>query len=268
MNIREFTENLVDEIITLYENSEPRRISMIIRGKCYICNDKRLTPLDIDVSYEEYSNNRYGWIHCSRCSRYINEYLKYKAPYSLDKDVKSFEGRDIKFLRMSSSSKAINKETFIQRAQLGSGLYRSSMNHMCKSMFMIKTNKTIYHGISKKNWKKHIYTTVCWKPILHGNWGKKIVNDENIYSKSISLCNLILSNRSIFGYKPEDTDIVLGSGKRWYNLLKKEYDISNNINKIWYTFILCSIKKNYYIPTVINKIIFQYWFDMNNMLWG
>ena len=73
--MRKFTTDLIDEIIDNYENADSMRISMILRGKCYICNDKKLNPLDIQVTYENSHNvasnlsRRVGWIHCERCLR-------------------------------------------------------------------------------------------------------------------------------------------------------------------------------------------------------
>ena len=66
---RKFTTDLVDEIMSNYIAATPMRISMIARGKCYICNRRDITPIDICVTYDEtcnYNTNlakRVGWIH-------------------------------------------------------------------------------------------------------------------------------------------------------------------------------------------------------------
>ena len=290
--MRQFTVNLINEIISNYENADSMRISMIVRGKCYICNDKRLTPLDIHVTYENSYNSasnlsrRVGWIHCKRCTRYVQLHRYYKSPFSLEKKINGTI--PIRFMRKCRTPHKYGKGTIIglQNAELGTKLYDDARDYksgepitpspMCTFTIMENNNFVPWTGKTfttsflkyKRDVDTTIYGVVNWIPARHGKYGhyirKKYITPEDYLpnSKLIPLPALILFNRNLFGYKPEESKIIPGHSPHWKHHISKDYNRANAVERIWTMLLWCLEKKNIKIPpTPIMMKIFKSWYS-------
>jgi len=285
---RKFTIDLVDEIMSNYIAATPMRISMIARGKCYICNRTDITPIDICVTYDETSNyntnlaKRAGWIHCEECSKYVKLYRYYRSPYSLRENTKKYEGIRVRFLRKLERPFTRRYEIGLQRAELGSEL----MDNCPMSMFtMFNTKMHPWNGLTrmislppfgrsnslnimnKINSMCFIYAVVNWIPATHGQYGRRAdykLSVEQLnkpHCKLIPLCHLIFINRNLFGYSIEESKIIPGGSPNWIKRIGKEYERANRLTKKWDTLALCLERSGIRPPRVIMDKIFKMWFE-------
>ena len=286
-NLRNFTNELIDEIIDTYNNSRPMRITMITRGRCYICNRKDLTPLDIDVTYDMTCNaesnmsRRTGWIHCKNCAVYIRLFQYYNSPYSLNQHTDKYIGTPVKLLRNISTiihpenigPIRITTRTGVQHAVLGSIVSEPTC------MFtMLEGNKFYPWNGRNGNCSLRITApgTVRYrepKPscVVHAvvNWVSKRTRDRHgnykQLTKWVPLSNLIMMNPEIFGYKLEDSKIIPSMAPNWIEKVRHEYKRANKILEEWRVFIWCLMQMEITIPREIERKIFKMWFNMNTM---
>ena len=278
-NLRDFTNELIDEMIDTYNNAGPMRISMITRGRCYICNRKDLTPLDVGVTYDMTCNvesnmsRRTGWIHCKKCAIYIELFQYYNSPYSLNQQTDKYIGTPVKLLRNISTIIHPESRTGVQHAVLGSIVSEPTC------MFtMLEGNKFYPWNGRNGNCSLHITTsgTVRYrepKPscVVHAvvNWISKRTRDRRgnykQLTKWVPLSNLIVMNPDIFGYKLEDSKIIPSMAPNWIEKVRQEYKRAYEILKEWRVLIWCFMQKGIYLPQEIERKIFRMWFNMNTM---
>ena len=293
-NLRDFTNELIDEIIDTYNNSRPMRIYMITRGRCYICNRKDLTPLDIDVTYDMTCNaesnmsRRTGWIHCKNCAVYIRLFQYYNSPYSLNQHTDKYIGTPVKLLRNISTIIHPESRPGVQHAVLGSGVSAVASSNGSMKLYqdeptcmftMLESNKLYPWNGRNGNCSLHITTlgTVRYreptKPscVVHAavSFVSKRTRDRHgnykQLTKWVPLSNLIMMNPDIFGYKLEDSKIIPSMAPNWIEKVRHEYKRANKILEEWRVLIWCLMQTGTTLPREIERKIFKMWFNMNTM---
>ena len=282
--MKKFTTDLIDEIIDTYENVKPMRISMILRGKCYICENEDKTPLDIDVTYEithsENANMHHnrGWIHCKSCKKYIDLYNYYRSPYSVYKITDKYNGMRVKFSRVIPENlryKYNEKCVGYQDAYLGYKNFQASIFTMFNDREiqpwngMTRIMYTPHVGSHRRRKMPHcvVYALVHWNRRVDGDYGYKHRSSNNRdCQKLIPLRHLILFNRNIFGYSLEESKIIPGTSPNWKKRLRVEYEYANKASLKWDIFRWCLNKSDIKSPCeVIMKKIFEMWFNERDL---
>ena len=195
------------------ESKEPIRKVLLRADTCYICHQKK--PNICEIATDDYNGyfNHYGWIYCKECEIIV--------------DVSSKKYYDsLNYLGYSKCYNIINKNI---------NFWRISSNYKIKQY--LQKNAQI-----KKNLGNSL---VCNKKrfFLPVQWSK---DNYNVLYKQITLANAIFFNQNIFGNSITEHPFI-DINNKWYNKIKKEYDIFQEIYLLQKILLRKKICKNIFL---------------------
>ncbi|MAJ44343.1 MAG: hypothetical protein CMF96_06315 [Candidatus Marinimicrobia bacterium] len=222
--IKQLLVNIFDDIINKYiVYKNPFRLVMIKSKYCYICNKN--TKINCNYRYVNtyIKNNMVGWIYCNECKNKV-DIAEYFYYYNSN------------VLQYSLVNKLFNQKIIFYR-----------LSSVKKKTIINDAILLEHSGDILRIWNNNsIGIMVSWEK-------KKLV-----YSKCIPLYNVIYFNRNLFGYSIKNFPIK-NLNNKWIKLIKKEYTYLYK----WEIFLIILKRYNIYIPKILLKKMFYFWFKPN-----
>ena len=244
-NISEFAKSFVQNIFSKVNIAKVSlmRMTFIQADYCYVCDsDNQITTKEIKPD-NFMGRNRYGWICCDNCEKYVNIAKKIEElgmdslPWSTTHHLTT---ENLKFWRNSSNP---NIPPYVQTV--------SHLEDDSSNCFEFKPK----------------YNTMCaaisWPAAISPSQNQYLVGPLANYpslTKCVPLSNIIYHNRGMFGY--DSTTIInktlqrseYSNNKEWFLKWKSRFDEHYLNANGWLEFYKVCVRKNIPVP-IINNIL-------------